>query len=89
MLRLRAMARLAASAMNGRRNLEMIGQFVRFARRAERIFHAYKFDWAGISGRKRFRHCAAEPAIDIVIFRRHDSAGFWQHTVRAAQNRLA
>ena len=53
----------------------MMGQFFRLAGRAERVFHAHELDGAGRGRGQGFGHRAAQPAMDIVIFRRHQCAG--------------
>ena len=59
-----------------RGDAEMLGQFVRFAGRAETVVQAHEFDRTGMRLGHRFGDGAAQAAIDIVIFGGDDGAGF-------------
>src|ERR1700742_2245582 len=45
----------------------LLGQFLRLARRGPHGAHADELDGAGPRRRQRFRHRAAEPAMDVVV----------------------
>src|SRR5689334_5604422 len=59
----------------GRGQAVLLRQLLRLARGAELVAHADELDGAGRRLRQRFRHRAAQPAKDVVVFRRHETTG--------------
>ena len=70
------MTLLAARAICGAVSPKGFRQFFRLAGRAEHVLHADEFDGARARRCQSFGDGAAEPAIDVVIFRRDEGAGF-------------